>query len=141
MITMPTNPDRPDSQPPDQRAFQTIDDSDSDGCLPRSFLPSALHLALVPERSHGYDLLEQLRLFGLASVDLAGVYRALKRMERDGAVTSEWESSGLGPPRRVYELTPDGRFAAESHLSAMRSARDHLDRLIGSVFADSISSS
>lgn len=138
---MQTVPDQPEYQPEYRSDLRTVDDTDSDGCLPRSFLSSALHLALVPERSHGYDLLEQVRLFGLASVDLAGVYRALKRMERDGAVTSEWENSGLGPPRRVYELTPDGRLAAESHLSAMRSARDHLDRLIRSVFADSFSSS
>lgn len=104
-------------------------DALADGSLPRSFLRSVLHVALLPSRSHGYELLEQVRLFGLTTVDLAGVYRAMKAMEREGAVTSEWMDSELGPPRRVYELTGRGRLAAEAHLRALRSARNHLSRI------------
>ncbi len=115
----------------------TRDEPVFDGSLPRSFLRSALHIALVPGPSHGYDMLEQVRSFGLSSVDLAGVYRLLRLMEREGAVTSEWEGSELGPPRRVYELSDIGLLAAEAHLRAIRAARDHLDGLADSVLADS----
>ena len=106
---------------------------DADGSLPRHFLRSALFLGLLPGRSHGYELLEQIRLFGLASVDLAGVYRAMKLMEHDGFVCSEWEKSELGPPRRVYELTALGQLAADQHRKALCIARDHLDFMIRSV--------
>ncbi len=106
---------------------------DTDGSLPRHFLRSALFIGLLPGRSHGYELLEQVRLFGLASVDLAGVYRAMKLMEHDGLVSSEWEKSELGPPRRVYELTALGQVAADQHRQALRTARDHLEFMIRSV--------
>jgi poly-beta-hydroxybutyrate-responsive repressor len=108
-----------------------------DGSLPRSFLRPALHIALLPGSSHGYDLLEQLRGFGLASVDLAGIYRALRAMDLDGMVSSAWEASDLGPPRRVYELTEAGFVAAQGYLDSMRSARDHLDGLLDAAIASS----
>lgn len=116
----------PDSSPPDGPV---------DGSLPRSFLRPALHVALLPGSSHGYDLLEQVRDFGLASVDLAGIYRALRSMDREGLVSSTWEASDLGPPRRVYELTDAGFVAGQRHLNAMRSARDHLDALLHMAMA------
>lgn len=107
-------------------------DTGFDGSLPRSFLRPALHIALLPGRSHGYDLLLQIRSLGLASVDLGGVYRTLRAMERERTVNSAWEASGLGPPRRVYELTDDGVDVARRHLDALRRSRDLLDRLIES---------
>lgn len=107
-----------------------------DGSLPRHFLRSALHIALLPGRSHGYDLFEQVKLFGLSSVDLAGVYRAMKSMERDALVSSEWESSELGPPRRVYQLTNAGHIEAAEHLRSLRAARDLLDFILGSATID-----
>lgn len=111
----------------------TFYEPDLDGSLPRHFLRSALFICLLPGRSHGYELLEQVRLFGLSTADLAGVYRAMKSMEHDGLVNSEWEKSGLGPPRRIYELTPLGLIAADKHRNALRTARDHLDLMIRSV--------
>lgn len=114
----------------------TSSESGADGSLPRYFLRSALHLALIPGRYHGYDLLEQVKLFGLTTVDLAGIYRSMKAMEHDGLVSSEWESSELGPPRRVYELTSLGRTAADQHRVALSRARDHLDFMITSASID-----
>lgn len=100
------------------------------GLLPRSYLRASLHLALRLGPSHGYDLLQCIHGFGLGSVDLAGLYRALRAMEHDGSVDSRWEPSGLGPSRRVYALTERGQQAAERHLEGLRAARGHLDRMI-----------
>jgi DNA-binding PadR family transcriptional regulator len=36
------------------------------------------------------------------------VYRALRRLEANGRVTSSWDTSGSGPARRLYTLTPSG---------------------------------
>ncbi len=57
---------------------------------------------------HGFDLMDET---GLAS---GTVYPALSRLERDGLVSSRWESSKIAqkekrPPRRYYELTTEGR--------------------------------
>lgn len=107
------------------------------GLLPRSFLRAALHLALRLGPSHGYDLLQSIHAFGLGSVDLAGLYRALRAMEHDGSVHSRWEPSELGPSRRVYALTDQGRQAAERHLEGLRAARGHLERMIAAAESSS----
>lgn len=59
----------------------------------------------------GFDVME---ITGLPS---GTVYPALRRLERDELVVSQWESeaesSGAGrPPRRYYEITPQGKVAA-----------------------------
>lgn len=62
--------------------------------------------------------------FGLDVMQVTGlpsgtVYPALRRLERDLLVRSEWEpedqAGKLGrPARRYYQVTPDGRAAAVS---------------------------
>ncbi len=80
--------------------------------LPRRFLRSMLLLTLQRDnRSYGYQLAESVSRLGL-QVDMAGVYRDLRVMERHDLVTSEWEPSESGPHRRVYELTSEGVAAA-----------------------------
>ena len=118
---------------PDPRGVANGRDGSFDGSLPRSFLRPALHIALLSGSSHGYELLEYVHRFGLASVDLGGIYRTLRVMEHDRVVESEWEASDTGPPRRVYELTDAGVDAAEAYLRALRIARTHLDDLLASV--------
>ena len=80
----------------------------ADTVLPRGFLRPCLLLLLREQRSHGYDLLERLRSFGLAGDDPGGLYRALRKLERDGLVASAWEPSSAGPDRRSYQLTRAG---------------------------------
>ena len=44
-----------------------------------------------------------------AGLDGAAIYRALRRLEATGCVTSGWDTSGGGPARRLYTLTERGR--------------------------------
>jgi PadR family transcriptional regulator, regulatory protein PadR len=76
--------------------------------LPRNFLRPCLLLLLREHPAHGYDLLERLRTFGFPGDDPGGLYRALRRLERDGLVSSSWEPSRSGPDRRSYRLTRAG---------------------------------
>lgn len=80
----------------------------TDSPLPRGFLRPCLLLLLREHPAHGYDLLERLRTLGFAGDDPGGVYRALRRLERDGLVASSWEPSRSGPDRRSYRLTRAG---------------------------------
>lgn len=78
------------------------------GGLPKNFLRASLFLLLAEEGAHGYDLLERLRDMGLKTADPGGLYRALRAMEQEGLVWSDWQASDIGPARRTYELTKDG---------------------------------
>jgi DNA-binding PadR family transcriptional regulator len=103
--------------------------------LPRKFLRPFLLLALAnDDTAHGYELCEAVRARGLA-VDLAGVYRDLRTMEQHDLVTSSWEPSGVGPDRRVYELTFDGRREARVALRELQEVRDGLSAALSSFSA------
>ena len=66
--------------------------------------------ALANGYQYGFDIID---LTGLPS---GTVYPALRRFENAGLVDSKWENEAIAqaeqrPPRRYYELTPDGRDA------------------------------
>ena len=66
---------------------------------------------------------------GEIDLDVGGLYRALRRLEEEGAVISQWCEEGSGPRRREYELTQQGREAAEQWLETLR-RRQRLDELL-----------
>ncbi|HUR84949.1 MAG TPA: helix-turn-helix transcriptional regulator [Solirubrobacteraceae bacterium] len=76
--------------------------------LPKNFLRPCLLLLLREHPAHGYDLLERLRPLGFGRDDPGRLYRALRALENDGLVRSDWEKSTTGPDRRTYELTRRG---------------------------------
>jgi poly-beta-hydroxybutyrate-responsive repressor len=66
-------------------------------------------LILRKGKSHGYDLKRELEPFGMDEINPSLVYRALRDMEDDGFVRSEWDTeTTAGPARRVYEMTDAG---------------------------------
>jgi DNA-binding PadR family transcriptional regulator len=72
--------------------------------------PTALILrAIAAGHLHGFDIME---VSGLPS---GTVYPALRRLEREGALVSQWETApGPGPRRRVYRLTGEGGALART---------------------------
>ena len=86
-------------------------------------------------RSYGYELFETVQAQGLVT-DLAGVYRALRSMQRHGLVTSVWEPSASGPDRRVYSLSPEGRRAATEASRELLKVRDALSAALNRGDAD-----
>ncbi len=89
------------------------------------FAEPALLRLLAGGPAHGYELLERLpSLLGEERVDVGNLYRALRALEEDGLVVSEWQSELPGPAKRTYTLTDDGRVALEAWLESLASLRD-----------------
>lgn len=61
--------------------------------------------------AHGYQIAAEAGPLSVthAGLDGAAIYRALRRLEATGCVTSAWDTSGGGPARRLYTLTSRGR--------------------------------
>ena len=75
---------------------------------PRNFLQPCLLLLLAERADHGYELATRLRPLHDGDGDSGGIYRALRGLERQGLVRSEWRASDVGPARRTYHITPAG---------------------------------
>jgi DNA-binding PadR family transcriptional regulator len=77
--------------------------------------------ALAEGHRHGFEIME---VSGLPS---GTVYPALRRLEREGALSSAWEPApGTGPRRRVYALTASGEAMARVADERLREARRFL---------------
>ena len=91
---------------------------------PRNFLQPCLLLLLREQDDHGYGLVARLRPLHDGDGDAGGVYRALRAMERHGLVLSEWQASDVGPARRTYRITPQGRASLDAQ--ALELANVHM---------------
>lgn len=114
---------------PDQLEVTALAECQCNGGQPKNFVVPCLLLLLSEGPAHGYDLVERLVPFGFSS-DPPVVYRNLRRMERDGLVTSAWDTRGKGPARRVYRPTPRGRDELEAWQVAIEYQRDVLDSFL-----------
>jgi len=86
-----------------------------------------LLLLLADGPTHGYELLERLPAFmGESRVDVGNVYRALRALEDESLVASEWRADLPGPTKRTYTLTGEGRGVLAAWLDALAELRDDL---------------
>jgi DNA-binding PadR family transcriptional regulator len=91
----------------------------------------AVLLLLSRGPTHGYELLERLPdLLGEDRVDVGNVYRALRALEEDGLVESEWQADLPGPAKRTYTLTAEGRAALDGWIDSLESLREKLGNFI-----------
>lgn len=82
------------------------------GATLNKLVQPALLATLAMEPLHGYRIAEELGRLPIVKgdkPDTTGLYRTLKSMERRGLVRSGRVHSDVGPDRRLYELTADGR--------------------------------
>ena len=79
-------------------------------------------LALLADgQGHGYELKQAFdKQFGAIwpPINVGQIYNTLSSLERDGLVTSEEVPQRGAPPRKVYELTGEGRAALEEWVTA-----------------------
>ncbi|MEE8721530.1 MAG: PadR family transcriptional regulator [Eggerthellaceae bacterium] len=71
---------------------------------------------------HGYVIVQQAAnspMFGGKKPDATGIYRALKRMEESGLVSSHWEMPEEGSAKRMFELTDKGRACLRRWIDAL----------------------
>lgn len=96
------------------------------------FLRPALLTLLRRDSDHGYNLLQGLEELGIDTegMDPSVVYRALRDMEEEGLVQSQWGEESLGPRRRVYSVTGDGEDVASAWTEDLKRTRDEIDRLL-----------
>lgn len=96
------------------------------------YLQPSLLLALYLKSSYGYDLIGKLNGFGFmdGSVDPGTVYSHLRRLEDDDFVSSKWDTSGAGPARRFYEITPEGEILLKNWTMFMERNYNNIENFL-----------
>ncbi len=81
--------------------------------------------------SYGYELMEKMSAFGLSTMNPGTFYRTLRQMEKDGVVSSNWDTSEDGPARRVYSITAAG----EAYLKLWTESLDQYQKMMNTFFS------
>ena len=116
-------------EPPMWSSCHPKSDADLQECaelgksLNRLSQPTILTLLARSEAPlHGYVIVQQAAqspMFGGKKPDATGIYRALKRMEEAGLVTSVWDTPEEGSAKRLFTLTDKGRNCLRRWIDAL----------------------
>ena len=81
---------------------------------------------------HGYGIarrIEQISGDRLV-LNYGSVYPALERLEKEGAISSEWGASENNRRARYYTLTPEGRKQLDHELAEFKRVIAAIERVI-----------
>jgi PadR family transcriptional regulator, regulatory protein PadR len=101
--------------------------------LRRGTLEFCVMALLRHEPRYGFDLVRELSEADGLLTSEGTIYPLLSRLRKDGLVTTTWQASESGPPRRYYQLTGDGRLALERFAADWRRFRDSVDRVLNAT--------
>jgi len=96
----------------------------------KNWLVPVVLLMLRQWSSYGYEIMEKMAAFGLTAMNAGTFYRTLRQMEKDGMVSSNWDTSEAGPARRVYSITEAG----EAYLKFWAESLDQYQKMMDSFF-------
>lgn len=91
------------------------------------FLELCLLCLLAERRDYGLGLSQRLAAAGFPDIPGGTLYPCLLRLEKLGLVRVKWEPSASGPDRKYYQLTAQGRTAAEQNVEDWRNFRRAID--------------
>ena len=100
------------------------------------FLQPALLVILTRGENHGFQLISDLENSGMVSggsLDPAGLYRTLKRMEANGLVASHWDTCVTNKPRRVYSITEAGTHCLQAWNKTLQEYQKNLNTILQQI--------
>ncbi len=97
----------------------------------RYIQPSIL-MALKIKPSYGYELIQEMPSFGFieGQAPPGMIYRHLRELEENGLVSSQWETDGSGPAKRMYQLTEEGLEVLGFWINYMKNQADKLSNFV-----------
>ena len=96
-------------------AKMNIDNSKAQ--MRKGILEYCILLILSKKPLYASDIIGELKTAQMIVVE-GTLYPLLTRLKNDGYLSYRWEESQQGPPRKYYELTPDGQqFLNELEIS------------------------
>ena len=78
-------------------------------------------LAIISQKeTYGYEISEQLKKYGFGKITEGTIYPLLLRLEKNGFINAIYRQSELGPKRKYYFLTSDGKKELASFIENYR---------------------
>ena len=101
--------------------------------LKRGTLEFSILLMISQKTCYGYEIISRLEKSPILAAKESTVYPLLRRLMKEGLLSSAWRESAEGlPPRKYYALADKG----QSRLAAMREEWDGLLSAIGGIMEE-----
>ncbi len=100
--------------------------------LIRGHINTIILRSLYDGDKYGYEIIAEIerKSSGQYSLKQPSLYSALKRLEKDGYITSYWGGSVGGGRRKYFSLTDDGKAISEQNRAEWEYSRTIIDSLI-----------
>lgn len=100
--------------------------------LIRGHINTIILRSLSDSDKYGYEIISEIekKSCGQYSLKQPSLYSALKRLEKQGFVTSYWGGTAGGGRRKYFSLTEDGKTIADQNRSEWEYSRTIIDSLI-----------
>jgi PadR family transcriptional regulator PadR len=98
--------------------------------LRRGILEFCVLALLRDTERYGFEIVRTLsEADGLVTTE-GTLYPLLSRLRKEGVVETTWRESQSGPPRRYYQLTPNGQALLEAFVGEWTRFRSSVDNLL-----------
>lgn len=101
--------------------------------LRKGVLELAVLALLAKDDKYGSQLVDELAARPELAITAGTVYPLVARLAKAGLVTSTWQESPVGPPRKYYALTAAGREA----LAGMAATFDAVAKAVRTIVEES----
>ncbi|MBM3759195.1 MAG: PadR family transcriptional regulator [Acidobacteria bacterium] len=101
-----------------------------------TILPGTLDLLILKAVSlgpqHGYGILSRIELTsqGHFEIGQGALYPALYRLETQGFLSADWQTTSNNRPAKIYTLTLSGQQRLEKELSSWRHIVDGMSHVL-----------
>ncbi len=86
-------------------------------------------LAIISQKdAYASDIIDRLKNSDLIVVE-GTLYPLLTRLKNEGLLSYRWEESTSGPPRKYYQLTPEGAVM----LDQLKASWEELTKAVNSI--------
>ena len=103
--------------------------------LPKGDIPILILTVLDQGPCHGYAIAREIERQSGQSLRMreGSLYPALRVLEQEELVTSEWETVSSGPARKVYRITETGRGDLKKRVKSWKKYVKTITGLLGGL--------
>jgi PadR family transcriptional regulator, regulatory protein PadR len=99
--------------------------------LRKGVVELAVLALLTTKPTYGSQLVAELAAQPALAITAGTVYPLLARLSKGGLVTTQWQESPSGPPRKYYSLTALGRARQRSLATEFEAITEAMNSLFG----------
>lgn len=98
--------------------------------LMRGTLEGCILKVIAVETTYGYEIMEKLLRHGFDDIREGTIYPLLVRLEKKELIRSEIRPSPLGPSRKYYSITREGKDMLDSFAACWKSVSKAVENIM-----------